>query len=317
MGSKGRPEGATETGWGRPRSTDLWLRSMLYAPGSSEHLLAKVFDAGADSVILDLEDAVAITAKSDARRNVAEVLERRAGESGIPIFVRVNAASSGMLEQDIEAIVHRRLTGVKLPKVNGPDEVRWCDALLSSNERAHGIPDGSIALLLSIETAAGVEAAPAVARASRRTWCLGFGAEDFALDTGSDATPFATESLYARSRLVIASRAAGIAPPFDSAYPHINRPRGLAANARASQRLGFQGKSAIHPRQLEIVHQVYSPSPAQVAWAERIVVNFREAETRGIAAFQLDGSLVDYAMLRRAERIIAIASYRSDPQPQV
>jgi citrate lyase subunit beta / citryl-CoA lyase len=315
MGPQEGTQGAIDTGTGASRSADLWLRSMLYAPGSSGHLLAKVFDAGADSIILDLEDAVAITAKAEARRLVAEVLERRAGEPGVPIFVRVNAASSGMLEQDIDAIAHRRLTGVKLPKVDGPDEVRWCDALLSSYERARGIPQGSIALLLSIETAAGVEAAPVIARASRRTWCLGFGAEDFALDTGSDATAFATESLYARSRLVVASRAAGIAPPFDSAYPHLDRPRGLAAHARASQRLGFQGKSVIHPRQLAIVHDVYSPSPAQISWAERVVVAFREAEARGVAAFRLDGSLVDYAMLRRAERILALAAHRGDPAP--
>jgi citrate lyase subunit beta/citryl-CoA lyase len=286
---------------------------MLYAPGSSAHLLEKVFDAGADSVILDLEDAVATSAKPEARRLIANVLGRRAGEPDMPIFVRVNPASSGLLEEDLEAITHRRLTGVKLPKVDSADDVRRCDELLRTHERVLGIPEGSIALMLGIETAAGVESVSAIARASRRTWCLAFGAEDFALDTGGDATASATESLYARSRLVVASRAAGIAPPFDSAYPHLDRPRGLAAHARASRRLGFQGKSTIHPRQLPIVHDVYSPSPTQVDWAHRLIADFREAEARGVAAFRFDGSLVDYAMVGRAERILARAANRREP----
>jgi citrate lyase subunit beta / citryl-CoA lyase len=299
-------------GRGRP---SLWLRSMLYAPGSSADLVAKVFAAGADSVILDLEDAVAVTAKPAARRHVAGVLENRPEGSMTPVFVRVNAASSGLLQADLEAIAHGRLTGVKLPKVDGPDDIRLCDALLTDLELARGIPHGGIVLMVGIETAAGVEAASSIARASSRIWCLSFGSEDFAADTGSDATALASESLFARSSLVVASRAAGIAPPFDSVYPHLDQPAGLRANARASRRLGFQGKSVIHPRQLSIVHNVYSPSATQISWARRVISAFREAEAAGSAAFRLDGSLVDYAMVRRAERVLAVARTEGEEAP--
>ena len=228
---------------------------MLYAPGSSPRLLVKVFEAGADAVIFDLEDAVAMQAKAEARRLVTDVLEQLSSEPDPPVFVRVNAAGSGMLEEDLAAITLPRLTGVKLPKVDGPDDVQRCDALLGMLERERGIAGGSIALMLGIESAAGVESIEAIARASSRTWCLAFGAEDFAADTGSDATALATESLYARSRMVIASRAAGIASPFDSVYPHLDRPQALAAHARASRRLGFQHRWYNFAQVINILHK--------------------------------------------------------------
>jgi citrate lyase subunit beta/citryl-CoA lyase len=279
---------------------------MLFAPGSVPKLLERVFEAGADSVILDLEDAVALNAKQEARGLVAATIERRPTTPAVPLFVRVNALATGMLSDDLAAVVHPRLTGIKLPKVESADDLRACDAFLADLERSRGIPVGSIAVMAGIESAAGVEAAFDIAQAATRLWCLSFGAEDFAADIGADPSPGAVESLYARSRLVIASRASRIAPPFDSVYPHLDRPSGLARNARSGRRLGFQGKSVIHPSQLATVHEIYGPSESQVAWAERVLDAFAREEAKGVAAFRLDGSLIDYAMVRRAEHVLRI-----------
>ena len=298
-----------------PRAAPRSLRSMLYAPASSEHLLARVFGAGADAVVLDLEDAVARSAKSAARARLAAVLAAATGHlEWPPIFVRVNALSTGLTEDDLTSVVRPGLSGIKLPKVSGADDVRALAALLDDLESARSLPAGSVCIMASIESAAGVEAAHAIAAASDRVWCLSFGAADFALDTGAEVSAEGTESLYARSRLVVASRAAGRSRPFDSVYPYLDDEDGLRISARRSRQLGFQGKSIIHPRQLSIVHQVFSPSREEVARARRVHDAFIAAEASSLAAFQLDGELVDYAVFERARQILTWAGDGLGPE---
>jgi citrate lyase subunit beta / citryl-CoA lyase len=292
----------------------LPVRSMLYAPASSERLLARVFDAGADAVILDLEDAVAVTAKASAREHIATLLAERAQRpQRTPIFVRVNAVSTDLTADDLVGVVWPGLCGIKLPKVDSSDDVRAVADQLTRLERERGLTLGSITIMAAIETAAGVEAVASIAAASERIWCLSFGAADFALDTGAELSADGIESLYARSRLVVASRAAGRARPFDSVYPNLDDDVGLRANARASRRLGFQGKSVIHPRQLAIVHDVFSPSASEIERARRVHDAFLAAEARHTAAFQLDGALVDYAIFHHAQQILAWAHQPQRP----
>jgi citrate lyase subunit beta/citryl-CoA lyase len=299
----------------------LPLRSMLYAPATAERLLARIFDAGADAVILDLEDAVAASAKATARQRVALLLAERHTPSpgspaarrsaaAVPLFVRVNGLRSGLTRDDLVAIIWPGLSGVKLPKVESADEVRQVGQWLSQLEPERGLRDGSVTIMASIESAAGVEYAAAIAAAADRVWCLSFGAADYALDTGAELTADGAESLYARSRLVVASRAAGRARPFDSVYPYLDDEAGLRVNAYASKRLGFQGKSVIHPRQLAVVHQVYSPSADEVERARRVQEAFVAAEAGGSAAIQLDGALIDYATYYRARQILSWVEQR-------
>lgn len=280
---------------------------MLYAPGNRAELFDKALASGADSVILDLEDAVPHLEKGAAREHVADLLDRWQRRSP-PVFVRINGTGTGLAGPDLVSVVRPGLAGIKLPKVEEATDIQFVDAEVSKLEAERGMTRGSVQLIASIESARGVLNAQSIARASQRIWCLGFGAGDYSRDTGSEETAEAIETLYARSYLVAISRDAGLAPPFDSVFPKIRQVDELLANARASKSLGFQGKAVIHPRQIEPVHSVYTPTQAELIRAQEVVAAFRDASSRGAGALQIDGVLVDLAHERRARDLIARAS---------
>lgn len=281
----------------------MWLRTMLYAPGNSSRLLQKVFEAGADAVILDLEDAVPQAERSEARTMVAAALEAHRGE-GRPIFVRTNPPRSAEIEVDLQAIVRPGLTGIKLPKTASAEDVRAVEVRLAALERDRGLAAGTIILVPTLESAAGVLGALEIARASSRVWCLSFGAEDYAADTGCETSPEGTETLYARSHIVACSTVARIAPPVDSVFAALDDVEGLTTSARSARRLGFQGKAIVHPKQIEPVHAVFTPTGEQVAAARRTIQVADEATARGVGAIAHDGRLVDEAMVRRAASLV-------------
>jgi citrate lyase subunit beta / citryl-CoA lyase len=215
-------------------------RSYLFAPGHNAKLLAKVFGAGADAVMLDLEDAVPPGSKDAARRLVTEVLIDH------PAWVRVNATRTIWCEADLEA-VGNLAAGIRIPKTESAGDVEWV---------IDRIPAGT-PLICAIETARGVLAAQAIA-AVPGVRQLAMGGVDLQRDLNSGNGNLQT--LYVRSHLVLASRAAEIAPPIDSVYPRLDDAAGLREQARFARSLGFFGKSAIHPRQLDVLHEVFSPS---------------------------------------------------------
>jgi citrate lyase subunit beta / citryl-CoA lyase len=259
-------------------------RSYLFAPGHNAKLVGKVFDAGADAVMLDLEDAVPPKAKAAARAMVAAALRERSA------WVRVNAVRSADCAADLEA-VGGLAAGIRIPKVESPDDVAWV------GDRAPGTP-----LICAIESARGILAAPEIATAPGVRH-LSVGGVDLRrdLNAGDGDQPM----LYARSRIVVASRAAGLAPPIDSVYPHVGDEPGLRAQAEHGRTLGFFGKSAIHPRQLAVLHEVFTPAEEEVAWAREVVDAFMAA---GGEPLRLDsGEFVDVPVAERARRVLALA----------
>jgi citrate lyase subunit beta/citryl-CoA lyase len=258
------------------------VRSWLFTPGHSERMLARAFDAGADAVLLDLEDAVPPDLKARARDQVAELLG-----SHPEAWVRINGPHTELAVADLAA-VSGRCAGIRIPKVESTADVEWVA------ERTAGT-----VLTCSVESALGVVNAFEIA-SSARTRDLTFGNVDMALDLGIAGGW--EETLYARSALVVASRAAGKPPPIDGVHVQLDDPEGLRTAAEAARRLGFFGKSAIHPSQVPIINEVFQPTDEEVRWATRVLEAF---ERSGGAATRLeDGGFVDIPVAERARRIL-------------
>jgi citrate lyase subunit beta / citryl-CoA lyase len=260
-------------------------RSYLFAPGHNQ-LLTKVFEAGADAVMLDLEDAVPPDAKAVARQLVARALIEH------PAWVRVNAARTKWCEADLEAVGSLAF-GIRIPKTESATDVEWV---------IKRIPAGT-PLICAIETARGVLAAPAIAGVPGVRH-LAMGGVDLQRDL--NAGDGNLQTLYVRSHLVLASRAAGIGPPIDSVYPHLNDPTGLREQAQFARSLGFFGKSAIHPRQLDVLHEVFSPSGDELSWARKVLAASDAAA--GEALCLPSGEFVDPPVVERARRLLELAA---------
>ena len=290
------------------------IRSWLYAPGNNPRLLEKVFGAGSDAVILDLEDAVPPGEKERARDLVADAVRGRRDQPGPAVFVRINHPDTGLAEADVAAVVLPGLTGLRVPKVEDAETVRRAEGWLAAAERGAGLAAGSVALVCNVESAAGVWWALEIARASSRVQALAFGAADFVRDVAAQVGPDGEETLYARSRLVLAARVAGIRPPVDSVYTRLDDEEGLERTTRQSRDLGFFGRSAIHPRQVPTINRVYTPSQAEVSQAREVVAAATSAEAAGSGALRLpSGDFVDVAIVRRAEAVLRLAEALGAP----
>jgi citrate lyase subunit beta/citryl-CoA lyase len=278
------------------------LRSFLFAPGNHARRVEKALTLPADAVILDLEDAVAISEKSATRELVVAVFgQPRHGR----LYVRVNAYTTEWCHGDIVAIARAGLDGIILPKVETANQLQSIDWLLANLERERGLPIGGIDLVPIIETASGMSNIGAIAGSGSRTKRLAFGAGDYTLDLGMVWSRDEAELLPARSAVVMASRAAGIEPPLDTVWADLRDAEGFARSAELGAALGFQGKMCIHPDQISVTNTAFSPSPQQFNWALRVVAAFEEAEANGLASIQLDGQFIDYPIVQRARQVVA------------
>ena len=259
-------------------------RSYLFAPGHNEKLLHRVFEAGADAAMLDLEDAVPPHAKEQARSMVAEMLTERSA------WVRINAVGTALATADLDAVAGFA-AGIRIPKVESARDVRWV------RDRAPDTP-----LICAIESARGILAAQEIASVPGVRH-LSLGGVDLRRDLGAGAGN--VQTLYARSHLVVVSRAAGLEPPIDSVYARLNDEAGLRSEAEFARSLGFFGKSAIHPRQLPILHDVFSPSAGELEWAHTVLDTF--ARAGGQAVKLPDGEFVDLPVASRARRVLELA----------
>ncbi len=279
------------------------LRTILFAPGNHPRKVAKVFDAGADAVVLDLEDAVAAAEKEATRTVVVEALARPRGCLG---YVRVNALDTDYCYGDLVATVAAGVDGIMLPKVESPSQLETADWLIGQLERAQGLAPGAVDLLPLVETGAGMAAVRAIAKARTRAKRLVFGAGDYTRDMRMVWTPSETELAPARAELVLASRAAGLEAPIDSVFIDLADPESLEASAHTARAAGFQGKLCIHPRQVAPVNRVFTPTAEEVARAEKHIAAFKEAEAAGSASIQVDGYFIDYPIVETAERTIRL-----------
>ena len=278
------------------------IRSFLFAPANHARRAEKSLTVGADAVILDLEDAVAISEKPGARPLAVAALQKPRSCLG---YIRVNGAATPFCHEDIVAVVQPGIDGIVLPMAESAADVQIADWLIGQLERQRGLPVGGIDLMPIVETAKGVNNIDAILSAGTRLRRVAFGAADYALDLGVAWTRDEREGRYARERLAVASRAHGAEPPLDSVWARLDDEEGLAASNRTAQELGFQGKMCIHPNQIGPVNAAFTPSAEEVAFARRVVAAFAEAEAAGSAAFQIDGKFVDYPIVRRAEALVA------------
>jgi citrate lyase subunit beta/citryl-CoA lyase len=282
-------------------------RSWLFAPGTNARMCEKALTAGADRVILDLEDAVALDAKPAARAQVRGFLDRL-GDGAPPVYVRVNGTATGLLETDVTAVVGPHLAGIVFPMAETGAQVQEVDRLIGRAEASAGLDAGKIEVVCLIETAAGLLGARDVARGAKRVTHLGFGAGDLCGDLGIPTTNEGPHILHGKVQTVWASRAAGIGAPLDTVYFDLQNPAGLEADCRQAKELGFGGKAVIHPSQVEPVNRLLAPGDTEIEQAHRIVQAFRKAEAEGTGAIRVDGKLIDYAMLKSAEKILAVAT---------
>jgi citrate lyase subunit beta/citryl-CoA lyase len=260
-------------------------------------------------VILDLEDAVAIAEKPATRAAVvAAYAQPRTGL----LYVRVNAADTEFCHGDFTAIVRAGLDGIILPKVESAAPIQTIDWLLGNLERERGLSPDAIDLIPIIETAKGLTNIEAILGAGTRVKHCAFGAGDFTLDVNMIWSRAESELAYARARVVTASRAAGIEAPLDTVWVDLQDEEGLEASTRIALAWGFQGKMCIHPNQIGVVNRVFTPTNAEIDFAERVVAAFAQAEKEGSAAIQLDGKFIDYPIVYRAQRTLdAMAAIRA------
>jgi citrate lyase subunit beta/citryl-CoA lyase len=281
------------------------MRSLMFVPGHRERMVEKALGLSLDVAFLDLEDGAPPGEKDNARAMVARALGR---PSGGPLrFVRVNAIGTDRLEADLRAVVRPGLQGLVLPKVERPEEVLTVDAILNEREPSAGLERGSVKFIPSVESARGLLNAPAIAACCERVVGIMFGAEDFGLDLGlpTNREGEARELIYARSAMVVAAASVHV-QAIDGVWPDIHDGEGLRRDALQARRLGFSGKSLIHPGQIDTINEIFSPTPGEVDYARRVVQAFEEAEARGEGAIAFGGQLIDLPIVERARRLLRL-----------
>lgn len=281
------------------------LRSLLFVPGDRPELFAKAAATGADALVLDLEDSVTAARKEEARAAVTAELARPCPQLR---FVRINAPNGGNLARDLSVLAPRETDAVMVPKVQGPDDLEELDARLAAFERAEGLEPGAITVLIVIETSLGVRNLYDTLASRSRVRGAGLATAeegDLVLDLGARWSPDGRALSYARGKFVCDARAAGAAWLLDGAFMNLTDDSALETEAQLARTHGFNGKVAIHPRQVARINAVFSPSAAEIARAQRILEAYRSAEERGRGATAVDGVMVDRANLRWAEQILA------------
>jgi citrate lyase subunit beta/citryl-CoA lyase len=279
-------------------------RTFLFAPGNHARRVEKCVTIGSDAVILDLEDAVAVTEKPSTRPLVAEALGRPRRCKG---YVRVNALGTEWCYGDLVAVVAPGVDGIVLPKVESASDLHIAEWLVRQLERERGLPEGGIDILPIVETAVGFANIASIARSGTRVRRMAFGAGDFTLDVGITWSADETELLPYRTAFVVESRAAGLEPPIDTVWVNLKDVDGFARSAKRARDLGFQGKMCIYPDQVPVVNQLFKPADAEVAHARRVLEAFADAEARGLASIQVDGRFIDYPIVHMARRIVSRA----------
>lgn len=274
--------------------------------------MAKALESGADAVILDLEDSVPIAAKAEGRSLVVQAMAGVTGQVDRPaMFVRVNGSATGLLDDDLAAVVRPGLDAVLLPKAESVTEVQTLAAALDRLEASAGMPAGAVEILLLIESALGVHRCFDLIKASPRVASINFGSArdgDLQTDLGCGWSIEGTELLYARSKVLLDARAAGIVNPLDGVFSDLADEAGLIQDSRLSARLGYIGRTVIHPKQIAPVRQAYAVLAEDVTYYQQVVSEFEAGERAGRAAITVNGKMVDYAMYQRARRVLALAT---------
>ncbi|PWA08137.1 CoA ester lyase [Pueribacillus theae] len=266
-------------------------KSYLFVPGNRTDRVAKALHSNAEAVIIDLEDAVAVEEKEKVRNDVNKLLKDLSATKK-KLYVRINDMNTPFWKKDVHVVASHPFLGVMLPKTNRAEEIRALEKELSNQ-----------AIIPLIETAKGILNAYEIASASSKVKRLAFGALDYCLDIGISHLQSEEALLFPRSTLVVASRAAGIKPPIDTVFSDFRDEKGLTMEAERVKSLGFYAKLCIHPKQVETINRIFSPTQSEIDWAEKVISAFERAEKKGLAAIDLDGTMIDYPVYRQALQI--------------
>ncbi len=280
-------------------------RTYLFAPGNHERRVEKALALGSDVVILDLEDAVAVSEKEKTRQLITKRLQQI---RNCAVFVRINAYDTDFCFGDIYSIVSENLDGIVLPKLESAADLKSVDWFLGNLERERDLTLGSIELMPIIETAKGAVAIRDIAKASSRVRRLAFGGGDYTKDLSMEWTLTEEELLPIRSEFVLASRYGELEPPIDTVFIHIKEHTAYLKSCQNVLKLGFQGKMCIHPDQVAVTNKTFTPSNEEVVWSKRVISEFERAEAEGVASIQVDGYFVDYPIVEKAQRIVDMAN---------
>ncbi len=279
------------------------MRNFLFIPGNNPKMLSSADFLGSDSILIDLEDAVAPSEKDAAR-----ILTRNAIKAlcySKTVGVRINSTGTEHWQRDLSEMLPLGIDYIVLPKVECAEDILSVDRFISEYYSLHECKK-EIWIMALLETALGTENAFSIAKASPRIKALFLGAEDLTGDLCAKRTAEGKEILYARSRIVCAARAAGI-EVFDTPFTDINDEKALESDANLARQLGFSGKAAIHPCQIEVINSIFSPTEEEIAYAGEVLAIYEEAVKNGLGAVALHGKMIDAPILERAKRVLAQA----------
>jgi citrate lyase subunit beta/citryl-CoA lyase len=284
------------------------MRSLLFVPGDSARKLEKGLASGADALLIDLEDSVALSAKEEARRVTLSFLKEAVPQASRPrLFVRVNGLTTGLTDADLDGVMAGAPDGIMLPKAIGGPDVSHLGAKLAVREAEFGLDDGQTRIIaIATETARGIFALGSFAGVSHRLAGLTWGGEDLSADIGAE-TNRGADGLYtdpyrlARALTLLGATAAEV-DAIDTVYTNFRDLDGLAAECREARRDGFVAKMAIHPAQVAVINEAFTPSPEAIAWARSVIDAFAANPNAGVVG--IDGEMIDRPHLKRAERLM-------------
>lgn len=281
------------------------LRSLIFVPSNSKRFIEKAKALNADIICFDLEDSVPFNEKTTARQAIVDVLAKKA-EYGSNIYIRINSLESGLAFSDLKSIIQEGVDGIVVPKVNDKKEVNQIEHLTSSLEKERGIEKDSIKLMPSIESAKGVVNAHSIAKSVERINALVFGVFDFLYDMHLDYVEDDEVGYqYARAKIPVDARAAGVAA-LDGIWQKVHDIEGLRNDASIARRLGYSGKTIIHPSHIDPVHKIFMPSKNEIEWAKKVLQALREPMEMGDGkgAIKLEGKMIDAAHYKQAKAIL-------------
>jgi citrate lyase subunit beta / citryl-CoA lyase len=286
--------------------TDWLFRSLLFCPANEPRKVARLAQSGADAVVLDLEDAVADAHKIAARSAAREALDTIAGMTRC---VRINSLATGLAAGDVASVVCDKLDAIVLPKTETAQDIRRVDQLIAKAETVNRMVTGTVRVIALVETCAGIAAAAELAAAGPRLCRIVFGAGDLGADLGLPTIrgDLSAALAYGRAKIVYDARGAGLPSPVDGPYLRVRDLAGLAQDCEIARALGHGGKVCLHPDQVPIVNRVFAPDPEEAAFARKVITAFSEAESAGSASIVVDGVFVDYPIVSKAQRIVALA----------
>lgn len=286
------------------------LRSPLFVPGNRANMLEKALRLAPDALVPDMEDSVPPAEKPTARETIRSWLPRLAA-SGRPVIPRVNALDTEWIEADLAAVVGAHVFGISIGKVRRARDIAAISQLIGALERRTALSVGTIKLVPWIETAEAIVNVAEICRASDRIAAVAFGGEDFTFDMGLERLEDDAQLAYARQALCVAARAARV-PALDTPYFKLGDPEGLRDSSLRAKSIGFKGRFAIHPEQIDALNECFAPSAQEIAHAERVVAAYEAAEARGRASTSLDGWVIDVPVVKRARALLDLARRTRD-----